>query len=249
MVGDKATDQGFSSDSATSPHRMPSSRKTRCDRDTPRSDRCPPADGVAEQHDRRPRRTNRYWRPSLRRVRRATAVALVVAGGLLAGWTAPVAADQDKGLLRGPAGYPRHARGQCRRGLRGRPGGPHHVSAGVGYGTVSGVSGGATRRIHGEHATGRRGRRHPAGADDDGRGHGGQRPHRRRCRPLRQARAGDHRRRPATPPTGQARIRALDGASNAQTVDVTTADGTAIAKALPFAATGDDVDLPQGRRR
>ncbi|WP_167760496.1 DUF4397 domain-containing protein [Blastococcus sp. CT_GayMR16] len=50
----------------------------------------------------------------------------------------------------------------------------------------------------------------------------------------------------ATPPSGQARIRVLAGASNAQTVDVATVDGTTVASGLPFATTSDYVDVPAG---
>jgi len=50
----------------------------------------------------------------------------------------------------------------------------------------------------------------------------------------------------ATPPSGQARIRVLHGASNAQTLDVATANGTKIASGLAFATTSDYVDVPAG---
>jgi hypothetical protein len=49
-----------------------------------------------------------------------------------------------------------------------------------------------------------------------------------------------------TPPSGQARIRVLAGASNAKTVDVALADGTAVAMGLGFAGTSDYVDVPAG---
>lgn len=48
------------------------------------------------------------------------------------------------------------------------------------------------------------------------------------------------------PPSGQARIRVLAGASNAQTLDVAVADGTTVATDLDFAATGEYVDVPAG---
>jgi Domain of unknown function (DUF4397) len=49
-----------------------------------------------------------------------------------------------------------------------------------------------------------------------------------------------------TPPAGQARVRVLAGAGNAETLDVTLADGTAVAEGLGFAATSDYVDVPAG---
>ena len=49
-----------------------------------------------------------------------------------------------------------------------------------------------------------------------------------------------------TPPSGQARIRVLAAASNAETLDVTLADGTVVASGLAFASTGDYVDVPAG---
>lgn len=49
-----------------------------------------------------------------------------------------------------------------------------------------------------------------------------------------------------TPPSGQARIRVLAGASNAETLDVSLGDGTAVTSGLAFAATSDYVDVPAG---
>jgi hypothetical protein len=181
----------------------------------------------------------------MRRVRRATAVALVVAGGLLAGWTAPAAADQDKGLLRLAHLSPDTPAVDVYVDSVADPA-ARITLPGVGYGTVSGYQ----EVPPGEYTVSMR----PAGAAAD-------------TPPVLTTTVevtGDSARTVAgvglfaklglaiiddslaTPPTGQARIRVLDGASNAQTVDVTTADGTAIAKALPFAATGDYVDLPAG---
>ncbi len=48
------------------------------------------------------------------------------------------------------------------------------------------------------------------------------------------------------PPPGQARVRVLAGAGGAETLDVTLADGTAVADGLEFAATSDYVDVPAG---
>jgi hypothetical protein len=48
------------------------------------------------------------------------------------------------------------------------------------------------------------------------------------------------------PPSGQARMRVLAGASNAETVDVALADGTTVATGLAFAGTSDYVDIPAG---
>jgi hypothetical protein len=50
----------------------------------------------------------------------------------------------------------------------------------------------------------------------------------------------------ATPPAGQARMRVLAAASNAETLDVTLSDGTAVATGLAFASTSDYVDVPAG---
>lgn len=49
-----------------------------------------------------------------------------------------------------------------------------------------------------------------------------------------------------TPPTGQARVRVLAGAGNAESLDVALADGTAVADGLAFATTSDYVDVPAG---
>jgi hypothetical protein len=49
-----------------------------------------------------------------------------------------------------------------------------------------------------------------------------------------------------TPPAGEARVRVLAGAANAETLDVTLADGTEVAAQLEFAATSDYVDVPAG---
>ena len=49
-----------------------------------------------------------------------------------------------------------------------------------------------------------------------------------------------------TPPEGQARVRVLAGASNAESLDVTLADGTEVASQLEFAATSDYVDVQAG---
>jgi Domain of unknown function (DUF4397) len=49
-----------------------------------------------------------------------------------------------------------------------------------------------------------------------------------------------------TPPEGEARVRVLAGASNAETLDVALDDGTEIASQLGFAATSDYVDVPAG---
>jgi len=48
------------------------------------------------------------------------------------------------------------------------------------------------------------------------------------------------------PSSGQARMRVLAAASNAETLDVTLADGTAVATDLAFASTSDYVDVPAG---
>ena len=49
-----------------------------------------------------------------------------------------------------------------------------------------------------------------------------------------------------TPPDGEARVRVLAGAANAESLDVTLADGTEIASDLTFASTGDYLDVPAG---
>ena len=49
-----------------------------------------------------------------------------------------------------------------------------------------------------------------------------------------------------TPAAGQARVRVLAGAANAETVDVALADGTTVAEDLGFASTSDYVDVPAG---
>jgi hypothetical protein len=49
-----------------------------------------------------------------------------------------------------------------------------------------------------------------------------------------------------TPPSGQARVRVLAAAPNAETLDVTLAGGPTVASGLPFASTGDYVDVPAG---
>jgi hypothetical protein len=49
-----------------------------------------------------------------------------------------------------------------------------------------------------------------------------------------------------TPPSGQARVRVLAGASNAETLDVGLAGGTAVTTGLEFATTSDYVDVPAG---
>ena len=161
------------------------------------------------------------------RVRRATA-ALVVSGGLIAGWTAPAAAAEELGAA--PAGppLPRHARGRRLRGLRRRPGGPHHAHGRrLRHGLR--LPGRPPRRVHGEHAA------RPAPP-----------PTPRRCsrrrsrsRPTAPARSPASACSPSsgcrssTTPGDPAERAGADpgarGASNAQTVDVATAGGTAIA--------------------
>ena len=49
-----------------------------------------------------------------------------------------------------------------------------------------------------------------------------------------------------TPPEGDARVRVLAGAANAETLDVALEDGTEVAAQLEFAATSDYVDVPAG---
>jgi hypothetical protein len=49
-----------------------------------------------------------------------------------------------------------------------------------------------------------------------------------------------------TPPQGQARVRVLAGAANAETLDVALADGEVVAEGLAFATTSDYVDVPAG---
>ena len=49
-----------------------------------------------------------------------------------------------------------------------------------------------------------------------------------------------------TPPEGEARVRVLAGAANAETLDVTLEDGTEVASQLQFAATSEYVDVPAG---
>ncbi len=48
------------------------------------------------------------------------------------------------------------------------------------------------------------------------------------------------------PPAGQARVRVVDAAADAQQVDVALADGTPVATDLPFAGVTDHVDVPGG---
>ena len=48
------------------------------------------------------------------------------------------------------------------------------------------------------------------------------------------------------PPSGQARMRVLAAASNAETLDVALADGTSVTTGLAFASTSDYVDVPAG---
>ncbi len=48
------------------------------------------------------------------------------------------------------------------------------------------------------------------------------------------------------PPSGQARLRVLAAASNAETLDVALDDGTSVASGLAFASTSDYVDVPAG---
>lgn len=48
------------------------------------------------------------------------------------------------------------------------------------------------------------------------------------------------------PSSGQARMRVLAAASNAQTLDVALADGTSVATGLAFASTSEYVDVPAG---
>jgi hypothetical protein len=48
------------------------------------------------------------------------------------------------------------------------------------------------------------------------------------------------------PPSGQARMRVLAAASNAETLDVALADGTTVTTGLAFASTSDYVDVPAG---
>ena len=49
-----------------------------------------------------------------------------------------------------------------------------------------------------------------------------------------------------TPPDGEARVRVLAGAANAESLDVALADGTEVASDLAFASTGDYIDVPAG---
>ncbi len=49
-----------------------------------------------------------------------------------------------------------------------------------------------------------------------------------------------------TPPEGEARVRVLAGAANAETLDVALEDGTEVASQLEFAATSEYVDVPAG---
>jgi hypothetical protein len=49
-----------------------------------------------------------------------------------------------------------------------------------------------------------------------------------------------------TPPEGEARVRVLAGAANADSLDVALADGTEVASQLEFATTSDYVDVPAG---
>ena len=49
-----------------------------------------------------------------------------------------------------------------------------------------------------------------------------------------------------TPPEGEARVRVLAGAANAETLDVSLEDGTEVASQLEFAATSEYVDVPAG---
>jgi hypothetical protein len=49
-----------------------------------------------------------------------------------------------------------------------------------------------------------------------------------------------------TPPEGEARVRVLAGADNAESLDVTLDDGTVVASQLEFATTSDYVDVPAG---
>jgi hypothetical protein len=49
-----------------------------------------------------------------------------------------------------------------------------------------------------------------------------------------------------TPPQGEARVRVLAGAANAETLDVALEDGTDVAAQLQFAQTSDYVDVPAG---
>ena len=178
------------------------------------------------------------------RMTRATAATLLVAGGLLAGWTAPAAAD-GSGMLRLTHLSPDTPAVDVYVDSVADPSAKIKL-AGVYYGTVSEYQ----DVPPGEYTVSMR----PAGAAPD-------------TPPVLTTTVevtGDSARTVAgvglfaklglaiiddslaTPPSGQARIRVLDGASNAQTVDVTTADGTAVAKALPFATTGDYVDVPAG---
>ena len=180
----------------------------------------------------------------MRRVRQAAA-ALVMSGGLIAGWAAPAAAGDDTGLLRLAHLSPDTPAVDVYVDSVSDPA-ARITLPGVGYGTVSDYQ----DVPPGEYTVSMR----PAGAAAD-------------TPPVLSTTVevtGDSARTVAgvglfaklglaiiddslaTPPSGQARIRVLDGASNAQTVDVTTADGTAVAKALPFATTGDYVDVPAG---
>ena len=49
-----------------------------------------------------------------------------------------------------------------------------------------------------------------------------------------------------TPPEGEARVRVLAGAANAETLDVVLEDGTEVAAQLEFATTSEYVDVPAG---
>ncbi len=178
------------------------------------------------------------------RMTRATAATLLVAGGLLAGWTAPAAAE-GSGMLRLAHLSPDTPSVDVYVDSVADPSAKIKL-AGVGYGAVSDYQ----DVPPGEYTVSMR----PAGAAAD-------------TPPVLSTTVevtGDRARTVAgvglfadlglaiiedslaTPPSGQARIRVLNGASNAQTVDVTTADGTTIASAVPFAMTGDYVDVPAG---
>jgi hypothetical protein len=181
----------------------------------------------------------------MRRVLRTTGAALLAVGGLLAGWTAPAAAAEDMGLLRLAHLSPDTPAVDVYVDSVADPAAAITLK-GVDYGTVSEYQDVPT----GQYTVSMR----PAGAAPD-------------TPPVLSAIvevSGASARTVAgvglfadlglaiiddslaTPPGGQARIRVLAGASNAQTVDVTTADGTALATGLPFAETSDYVDVPAG---
>jgi hypothetical protein len=181
----------------------------------------------------------------MRRVLRVTGAALLVASGLLAGWTAPSAAAAEAGLLRLAHLSPDTPSVDVYVDSVADPAAGITLT-GVDYGTVSEYQDVPA----GEYTVSMR----PAGAAED------TPPVLSTVVAVDPASArtvagvglfadlgleiiDDSL---ATPPSGQARIRVLAGASNARTVDVATADGTVVATGLPFAGTSDYVDVPAG---